>query len=152
MKIDIHRSYTEVGGSDDALRQLIQWVCERSNAGEAAVSVTVLDDTAMQRLNRKYKDLDQTTDCFSFNLSDSADACHYEILVNGELAVREARARCHAEEAELALYVTHGLLHQLGFDDTTPEAAAKMHAREDEILQHFGYGAVYNRPEQDRQA
>ena len=152
MKIDIHRRYNGVGGSDDALCQLIQWVCEQAQAKEAAISVTILDDAAMLELNRQYKDLDQTTDCFSFNLSDSADAYHYEILVNGELAAREARTRGHGEEAELALYVTHGLLHQLGFDDTTPQEAARMHAREDEILTHFGYGAVYNRPEQGHQA
>ncbi len=46
--------------------------------------------------------------------------------------------------AELALYVTHGLLHQLGFDDATPEQAQKMHQAEDEILQHMGFGVVYN--------
>ena len=38
----------------------------------------------------------------------------------------------------------HGLLHLLGYDDTSPEAAAAMHAREDELLQTAGYGPVYH--------
>jgi ssRNA-specific RNase YbeY (16S rRNA maturation enzyme) len=36
------------------------------------------------------------------------------------------------------------MLHNLGFDDSTPEQAEKIHSAEDEILRQFGYGAVYN--------
>ena len=69
----------------------------------------------------------------------------FELVVNGEMAVRQAKQRGHSGEAELALYVTHGLLHNLGFDDSTKKKAQKMHRAEDEILQQFGYGLVYNK-------
>ena len=68
----------------------------------------------------------------------------FELVVNGEMAVRQAKLRGHSGEAELALYVTHGLLHNLGFDDSTQNRAKKMHDTEDEILEQVGYGAVYN--------
>jgi probable rRNA maturation factor len=58
------------------------------------------------------------------------------------MAAREANVRGHSGEAELALYITHGLLHNLGFDDSTKRQAAKMHRTEDEILQQFGYGHI----------
>jgi len=61
------------------------------------------------------------------------------------MAVREANLRGHSSEAELALYITHGLLHNFGFDDSTPGKARKMHNVEDEILQQLGYGLVYNK-------
>jgi probable rRNA maturation factor len=67
-----------------------------------------------------------------------------ELIVNGEMAVRQANLRGHSSEAELALYITHGLLHHLGFDDSTESQARKMHDMEDEILQQLGYGLVYN--------
>ena len=67
------------------------------------------------------------------------------MVVNGEMAVREAKLRGHSSEAELALYITHGLLHNLGFDDSTQSQARKMHDTEDEILQQLGYGLVYNK-------
>jgi ssRNA-specific RNase YbeY (16S rRNA maturation enzyme) len=35
-------------------------------------------------------------------------------------------------------------LHNLGFDDGTAEQARAMHRMEDEILQHLGYGLVYD--------
>ncbi len=61
------------------------------------------------------------------------------------MAVREAVLRSHSSKAELALYVTHGLLHNVGFDDSTKEKAKKMHDAEDEILQQLGYGSVYKK-------
>ena len=62
-----------------------------------------------------------------------------------ESAVKEAKLRGHSSEAELALYITHGLLHNLGFDDSQRTKAKKMHKTEDEILQQLGFGLVYNK-------
>lgn len=69
----------------------------------------------------------------------------FELVVNGERAAKEANVRGHSGEAELALYVVHGLLHNLGFDDSTKADTKKMHETEDEILQELGYGLVYNK-------
>ena len=46
-------------------------------------------------------------------------------------------------ESEIALYITHGLLHQMGFDDTEQQQAKEMHTAEDKILQENNYGLVY---------
>jgi probable rRNA maturation factor len=113
----------------------------------AEISIGIVDDAEMRRLNRKHLNRRGTTDCLSFDLSDQADSQEsrvFDIIVNGELAIREAARRGHAAEAELALYVAHGLLHQLGFDDATVRQADRMHRMEDEILRDLGYGSVYN--------
>ena len=88
-----------------------------------------------------------TSDCLSFDLSDdkSGSSKSFEIVVNGEIAGKQGNLRGHPAEAEMALYVTHGLLHNLGLDDSTEEKARKMHDIEDEILQQLGYGIVYNK-------
>jgi len=49
----------------------------------------------------------------------------FELVVNGEMAVRQALLRKHSSQAELALYITHGLLHNLGFDDAAEDQAKK---------------------------
>ena len=55
-------------------------------------------------------------------MTDPQEARIFDLIVNGELAAREAARRGHGAEAELALYITHGLLHNLGFNDATPGA------------------------------
>jgi probable rRNA maturation factor len=133
------------------LGRLVRAVCKRFQVVQVAVSVAVVGDAEMRRLNRKFLNRRTNTDCLSFDLSDGAgpEAPRvFDLIVNGELAFREAARRGHSPEAELALYVTHGLLHNLGLDDATPGAAGRMHRMEDEILQHSGYGSVYNSGDQ----
>lgn len=129
------------------VEQLVRAVCERFGVRQATVSVGIVDDGEISELNRRFLEHEGTTDCLSFDLSDEADPGGrrvFDLVVNGALAAREAARRGHAGRAELALYLTHALLHNLGFDDVTAERAEEMHRTEDEILQDLGYGLVYN--------
>jgi probable rRNA maturation factor len=51
-----------------------------------------------------------------------------------------------AARAELALYLTHGILHLAGYNDHRPAEFRRMHAREDTLLAEFGLGPVFNSP------
>lgn len=57
-----------------------------------------------------------------------------EILVNAECAQREAAARGVRAADEALLYVVHGALHLLGYDDLSPDAARAMRAAEARVL------------------
>ncbi|MFH1613624.1 MAG: rRNA maturation RNase YbeY [Planctomycetota bacterium] len=128
------------------LKRLIRCVCLRFNLKTAAISVILLDTTAITDLNRKFLGRNDDTDVISFDLSEPNDRKKtFELVVNAQRAERQACARGHSFQAELALYVLHGLLHNLGFNDAKPRDAEKMHAAEDNILQEFGYGVIYNK-------
>lgn len=145
--VRITRHFRKIPVDAAKLRKLVRTICTRFDVRQAVVSIGIVDDAEISQLNMKYLDHEGTTDCLSFDLSDSEDpqeARVFDLIVNGELAAREAARRGHGAEAELALYIAHGLLHNLGFDDATPAQAGKMHRTEDEILQHLGYGLVYN--------
>jgi probable rRNA maturation factor len=129
------------------LRRLVRAVCRRFGLAQARISIGIVDDAEISLLNQQFLNHQGATDCLSFDLSDAmepGDRKVFDLVVNGELAIREAARRGHEAQAELALYITHGLLHDLGFDDATEEQARRMHETEDEILQHLGYGLVYN--------
>jgi probable rRNA maturation factor len=154
--IRVRKDFRNIEMSGSKLRRLIKAVCNRfagAEPGEAQyeIGLAIVDDGHIRELNGRFLNRKATTDCLSFDLSDQ-DAAQspkrnvraFEIIVNGEMAARQAALRGHPGEAELALYVTHGLLHQLGFDDATDDDARTMHDAEDEILQQLGYGIVYN--------
>ena len=143
--VHITERFQIVPTSGSKLKKLARTVCSRVGISPGTVSIGVVDDTEMRKLNKQVLNRDANTDCLSFDLSDEAGESRvFDLIVNGELAGREATQRGHSTEAELALYVTHGLLHNLGFDDATAEQARQMHRMEDEILQQLGYGLVYN--------
>lgn len=108
------------------------------------ISIAIVGDDEIRRVNKQFLNCNRTTDCLSFDLSNDENQKTFELVVNAEKAVKEANLRGHSSEAELALYITHSLLHNFGFDDSTQTQARKMHNTEDEILQELGYGLVYN--------
>ena len=113
---------------------------------DAKVSIAIVGDDEMSAMNSKYLGRKANTDVLSFDLSESEGERVFELIVNSDMARRQAAARGHERASELALYIVHGLMHNLGFDDSTRELAAKMHSMEDEILRQSGFGVVYNRP------
>jgi len=129
------------------VEKLVEAVCNRFKLSKATVSIAIVGDAQIRKLNSRFLNHKSTTDCLSFDLSDDKGPQSpklLELIVNGEMAVRQANLRGHSSEAELALYITHGLLHNFGFDDSTESQARKMHDTEDKILQQLGYGLVYN--------
>jgi len=145
--IEITTHFDEIPAEPAKLETLIRTICDRFELAGATISVGIVDDKEIGELNQKFLEHEGPTDCLSFDLSDEQAENVlpvFDLVVNGQMAMRQAAERGHSSEAELALYVTHGLLHQLGFDDATAEQAEKMHRTEDEILQHLGYGFVYN--------
>ena len=66
-----------------------------------------------------------------------------EIIASAEMAVSMATDGKWSAEAELILYIVHGLLHICGYDDLTPEEKCIMRARERAILSELGLTAIY---------
>jgi probable rRNA maturation factor len=148
--IHITQNFKGIKISLPRLRKLVKTICSRFSRSDIQyeINIVIVEDAEFRGLNRRFLKRKTTSDCLSFDLSDDKQPDSsklLEIIVNGELAVKQANSFGHPDEAELALYVTHGLLHQLGFNDSTPSKARKMHHIEDEILQQSGYGLVYNK-------
>ncbi len=145
--VQITNHFEKLPADAPKLKKLVRVICKRFGVFQARISIGIVDDAEIGVLNKKFLNHEGTTDCLSFDLSDETEPEGrkvFDLIVNGELALREAARRGHEAQAELALYITHGLLHDLGFDDATEKQARRMHRTEDEILQHLGYGLVYN--------
>ena len=140
--------YLEVPPADIDLsrfRTLIVNICRQFKVPQAVINIRIVDDAGITDVHRQFLGLSTATDVISFDLSDDFEPGRtFELAVNLQMAARQAAQRGHSTEAELALYITHGLLHHLGFDDATPAQARNMHAMEDSILQKNGFGIVYS--------
>jgi probable rRNA maturation factor len=143
--VQITKNFKNADARLPQFKKLVETVCNRFKLTKATVSIAIVDDTQIRKLNKQFLNKNAATDCLSFDLSDNNTDPEksFELIVNAEMAAKEAKLRGHSNEAELALYITHGLLHNLGFDDSTPAKAKKMHETEDEILRQFGYGLIY---------
>src|SRR5438132_615989 len=103
------------------------------------ISLAFVDNPTIHQLNQRYLQHDEPTDVLSFPLSEAgARRLAGELVIGAEVAQAQATSRGHDVQAELALYVIHGLLHLCGYDDKTNAGAAKMRERERHYLREMG--------------
>lgn len=137
-----------------------------------SLSVSIIVDQAMAAAHLKHSGISGTTDVLTFDLLQSTThgsnfSCNRsktlelqgnksvfvsksanveaEILVCFDEAHRQCTKRKHLVEHEILLYIIHGLLHCIGFNDHDENNAAEMHKLEDAILTGIGVGPVFER-------
>jgi probable rRNA maturation factor len=113
------------------------------------VRVRLVADSEMADAHLKFSKIPGTTDVLTFDLSEKAttrgEPFDVDILACVDEARRQAAARSLPVERELLLYILHGALHCLGFDDHDDAAFERMHAEEDRVLTAIGVGPIFHR-------
>lgn len=99
------------------------------------LTVCFVDDQLMRDLNRRYLDIDDSTDVLSFNYGAKAWAA--DIVVCVDEALRNCREYKTTLESELFLCVAHGLLHLAGYDDQSERQQTVMRQKERSYLACF---------------
>lgn len=85
------------------------------------VSLVLMDDPQIARLHRRWLGEHGPTDVISFRYpGGNPDGPDIELLVSVQRAALEARRRGIPLRRELVRYVIHGVLHTLGYRDSTP--------------------------------
>jgi probable rRNA maturation factor len=121
------------------LRETARVVLEAEGIREAKISLAFVDNPTIHGINNRFLKHDEPTDVITFPMSGSAaKTLEGELVIGVEVALEQARERGHAVETELCLYVIHGLLHLVGYDDVRPKDASKMRQKEREYLKALG--------------
>jgi len=81
-----------------------------------------------------YLGRDSSTDVISFDNSSGKWGLLADIVVSTETAVRQSRIFKTAPIYEVYLYVIHGVLHLLGYDDNTARKRKLMQKKAESIL------------------
>ncbi len=130
------------------LRRTVETILQALGRPGHSVSVTLVDDRTIRRLNHGYLGKRRATDVLAFPMEGSPSLLASlptpllgEVIVSVETAKRQAREHGHSLHEEVDLLVVHGLLHLVGYDDQDPLEARLMHEREMTIL-----GRIYTRP------
>ncbi len=115
------------------LRQRARGYLAALGCDGAELSVLVVGDAAMRRLNRAWRGKDRPTDVLSFPAAGPG-ALLGDVVVSLDTARRSAKEDGRAIGAELDRYLAHGLLHLLGHDHHRPADARRMAEAEDALV------------------
>ena len=122
------------------LRRTLRTALRALGVWDHELSLTLVDDRTIRRLNARYRGVRRRTDVLAFPLAGPA-AVFGEAIISVETARRQAQALGHSVREELDLLCCHACLHLAGYDDRDPREARVMHSREMDLL-----GRLYERP------
>jgi len=120
------------------IKQAARLILEDHGPDSVQVSIAVVDDCTIHELNRRFLQHDYPTDVLSFVLEQQDGRLEGEVIVSTDTAVAQAGEYGVQPADELLLYVVHGVLHLVGFDDKSPDLRRRMRCAEQHYLEQFG--------------
>lgn len=146
MELDFNSKFAEYDNYETFYLELMDVTFKKLNIKcDPIVSVSIVDNRYIHKINKKYRQIDRPTDVISFAFLDS-DNSYDKLLyspgpvVLGDIYISLDKAKEQAEEyghslhRELSFLFVHGLLHLLGYDHMKKEDEEKMFKLQDEIL------------------
>lgn len=110
------------------------------------ISVIITNEENIQKINKKYRNIDKVTDVLSFPMFEKEEIeeakTREEVL--GDIVIcipvvkRQAIEYDHSEDREFAYMLVHGFYHLMGYDHIEEEDKAKMRTKEENILSKLG--------------
>ncbi len=146
--------------SNDFVRELVEKTCEVLGCPyEVSVSVSVVDEDEIHRLNNEFRDIDRATDVLSFPMNEFDEAGVFDgdafeaslttdpdtdelmlgdVIICAQKVKAQAEEYGHSEKREFAFLVVHSLLHLCGFDHIEDSDRLVMESKQKEILDLLG--------------
>lgn len=128
----------------EAFERLSLFVLEMEAVPELTeLSIALVDEDEMARLNEQYRGVKGPTDVLSFGCDDPCPTPGDEPITLGDVVIapqvaeRQAAELGHTIEHELDVLLVHGILHLLGYDHEAEDDAGAMAAREAALLDAY---------------
>jgi probable rRNA maturation factor len=149
LKVDVEdERWTAIAQLEEKLRAAASGVAMRQSF-DGEINLILVDDAAMQELNKTWRGKDKPTNVLSFPAPAGLTMPPGEKPPLGDIAMgydtlaREA-ARDHKTLSDHMVHLfIHGLLHLLGHDHETETEALEMEALEVDILSGLGIANPY---------
>lgn len=139
ISLDIQKKFVGLV-SEETITKYIQDILTQLDKAkqEADLSVFIGSDAQIKNLNRQFRGLDETTDVLSFESGeiDPETGHRYlgDIAISIQAAERQSLEAGHPLQNEIALLITHAILHLLGYDHNTSTEKKTMWEKQQAVL------------------
>ena len=117
---------------------LRKWICstiEMEGSKVVNINFVLCDDEYLSVLNFKYLKHKTFTDILTFSLGGEDEMLLGDIFISMPRVKENARIYKQKVEIELHRVMIHGILHMIGYNDSSMEEKAQMKEREDFYLE-----------------
>ena len=125
-------------GREELVRLVKRILAYLDLSARSELCVSLISDVDMRELNRRYRQIDATTDVLCFpQKSDVNPDLLGDIVISYQTALRHSRKLEITIEEELRLLIVHAVLHLLGFDHKKKKERETMREKEKEVLDYL---------------
>jgi probable rRNA maturation factor len=106
------------GVESKLLSKIAHRALEVLGLNRAELSIVLVSDAQIRRLNKLYRNKDKPTDVLSFPIGETVKGWLIlgDIVISVDTAKRQAQELGYSLEEELKRLLVHGLVHLLGYD------------------------------------
>jgi probable rRNA maturation factor len=101
------------------LKKIGQAILAVVGQAEAELSLALIGNAEMQKLNAKYRSKDYPTDVLSFPMDEGLPPANHllgDVIISVEKARQQAKERGRSRDEEMVTLLIHGIVHLLGYD------------------------------------
>lgn len=138
---------------------MIQILDQENCPYESQVNLLITDNEGIREYNRKYREIDASTDVLSFPMlsfeseadfsvaEDQESDCFDpetgelilgDIIISADKVREQAQKFGHSEKREFAFLTAHSMLHLCGYDHMSEKEAQIMEQKQEEALKKLG--------------
>ncbi|MCA9407292.1 MAG: rRNA maturation RNase YbeY [Candidatus Omnitrophica bacterium] len=140
MEIEIQNQQKKIKISPQRILRIIKKILQHEKVAQATLTIIFVSHQKIRALNKKYLHKDYATDVLAFDLRDDHKKRRTilgDIAISVDAAVKNARVFQSTVDREIVLYVVHGILHLLGYDDHSLADIKRMRRKEQELMEKF---------------
>ena len=115
------------------IRNWIGDVIHHNNRQVGDINIIISNDDYLLKINQEYLQKDYLTDIIAFNYN-SQKLIQGDIFISHQRVGDNARQFSVSKNLEMKRVIIHGILHLLGWNDSTAVEKQAMHQKEDEYL------------------
>ena len=132
LKIHVENSQRALPVAKQQVRAAVRALAEHLELPHHEVSIYFVSTKAITELHAEFFDDPTPTDCITFPLDEEHLG---ELFLCPATAVEYGRKHKLDAHEELTLYLVHGILHCIGYDDLTPKERRAMRKKEKSCMQ-----------------
>lgn len=142
MSLQIRNESSEPGLPSASLARFGRGVLKAMGRCGWEVSVLLVDDAAIRKLNRRWRGIDRATDVLSFPAGDDPRRLLGDVVISVARAGAQAQRFGVTKTEELRRLLIHGMLHLMGYDHVRESERRRMRDLERRLLKVAGRPAV----------
>lgn len=133
---------SDISTENKLIQVLIEKILSDHKLSKGSVSIILSNKVLLNKLKMDYFNLDHFTDVIAFNLEDKNEPLEGEVYISIDDVMENSKKYEVSFNEEFKRVLIHGILHLVGFTDSTKTLKNKMTKLENNYIVNFTHEVI----------